>query len=546
MSFSRVVFVLLTLLLALLLAASFALNVVHARQYLSRQLAVHAQDSATAMGLSLAPMLQRSDRVAMDSLVKAVGDGGYFRRIRVLDTQGSVLAERVSNLDVADVPPWFVRWLPLETPTRSALIMDGWRETGRVEISSHPGYAYQQLWSDARDLLIWFSVVGGIALAILLLLARSALKPLATMERQALAIGAGHFSLHVPLPWARELRQVAAAMNQMASKVDNMLTDKIKTIERLEIASHRDTLTGLYTRDFLSDRIDLLMGGSDECESAALLLIRLPDLAEVNTQWGYDEGNVLLQQFAALLHDRERRLQGAIAARSGGAEFMLLVRETSPEEALALANTLLVQLRALASPRGACLGAAHIGIGFRDSSMTDPSNLFAQADMALRSAESHGRFWAFVYPPDTLSHASTFGASRWRSIIERALAQRELVLFEQAVFHAVSAEPLYYELLARIRDQDGRLIGAAAFMPMAHRLGLSSTIDRAVVELALAQAHSDKVPRVLNLSLDAIQDLVFTDLAAATAAREQGGGGADLVRDTRTCAQRKRRNACRA
>lgn len=510
LSFSRLVFILLTLLLLVLLATSFTLSVMHSRHYLSRQLAAHAQDTATALGLSLAPALRQNDRAAIESLVQAVGDGGYFRRIRIVATQGVVLAEYTTTLNIADVPAWFVRWLALETPTQRALIIDGWREAGHVEINSHPGYAYQQLWDDARDLLLWFSVVGGTALAVLMALARSALKPLEGMERQAQAMGTGHFTTLTPLPWARELRQVAAAMNQMASKVDNMLTEKIKTIEKFEIASHRDALTGLTTRAFLNDHINLLMGGKDECESAALLLIRLPELANVNTRWGYEAGNALLKQLAALLQDCEQKLQGAIATRSGGAEFMLLIRETSPEEALALADTLLMQLRALASPLGACLGAAHIGIGFRDSRMVDSSKLLAQADMALRSAENHGRYCTYVYPPDAISPDTIFGASRWRSIIERALAQRALLLFEQAVFHAISGEPLYYELLARIRGDDGHLIGANAFMPMAHRLGLGSTIDRAVVELALTQIFSDKVPRVLNLSLDALQDIVFT------------------------------------
>lgn len=510
MSFSRLVFALLTLLLAVLLVVSFALSVAHSRQYLSRQLAVHAQDTATALGLTLASALHRGDRATVASLVKAVADGGYFHRIRVVETNGSVAAERWVTLKIAGVPAWFVRWLPLETPTRVALIMDGWREAGRVEVSSHPGFAYQQLWDDARALLLWFGLAGAIALVSLMWLARSALKPLAAMERQAIAIGAGRFVTNSPLPWARELRRVAVAMNQMANKVDGMLTDKVKTIENIEIASHRDALTGLYTRSFLNDQIALFMREAGECESAALLLIRLGDLGQVNTQWGYDEGNALLRQLAALLRGQEQHLQGAIAARAGGSEFMLLVRETTPEEARALADTLLAQLRELTSPLGARISMVHIGIGFRDGAMNDPSKLFAQADMALRSAESRGRHGTFIYPPDDISHDVTFGAMRWRQIIETALARNQIILFEQPILRTTTGTPVCYELLARIRDENGRLIGAGSFMPMAHRLGLAIAIDRAVVELALAQSFPDAVPRVVNLSVDAIRDLVFT------------------------------------
>lgn len=509
MRFSRLILIVLGLALALLLVVNFSLSVMHSRHYLSRQLAVHSQDTATALGLSLASAMQHSDQVAIASLIKAIGDGGYFWRIRVLKTDGSVQAEHITTLKVAHVPSWFVQWLPLEAPTRSALIMNGWREAGHVEVSSNPGYAYQQLWNDAQDLLIWFSIVGVAALVFLTLLARSALKPLVAMQQQALAISGGDFSVRTALPWAHELRKVTAAMNQMASQVDIMLADKIKTIEKLEIASYRDELTGLYTRNFLSDRVNLLMHGSDACECATLLLIRLGDLDEVNKHWSYSEGDILLQQLADLLCAQEQRLQGVIAARTGGAEFMLLVREMNAKEALVLANALLTQIRELTSPAGARFGAAHTGIGFYDSTMSESSLLFSQADMALRSAERQGRFWAYGYPSEDISPATTFGASHWRTIIERALAQRELILYEQVVQHAATGAPVYYELLARICADDGRVIGAGAFIPMAHRLGLTMAIDRAMVELALARSFTDDIPRALNLSLDSIKDQVF-------------------------------------
>lgn len=509
MRFSRLILLVLGLALALLLGINFSLSVMHSRHYLSQQFAVHSQDTATALGLSLASAMQHNDQIAIASLIKAIGDGGYFQRIRVYKTDGSVQAEHITTLKVAQVPSWFVQWLPLEAPTRSALIMSGWREAGHVEVSSNPGYAYQQLWNDAQDLLIWFSVVGVVALILLALLARSALKPLAGMQQQALAISVGDFSVRTALPWAHELRNVVAAMNQMTNQVDIMLADKVKAIEKLEIASYQDELTGLYTRSFLNDRVNLLMHDSDTCECAALLLIRLGDLAEVNKRWGYSEGDILLQQLAALLRAQAQHLQGVVAARTGGPEFMLLVQEMDAKEALMLANSLLTKIRELASRAGAHFGAVHIGIGFYDSTMPESSLLFSQADMALRAAERQGQFWAYGYASEDISHATTFGASHWRTVIERALARRGIILYEQVVQQAATGAAVYYELLARIRADDGRVIGAGAFIPMAHRLGLAMAIDRAVVEHVLAHTFTDEIPRAFNLSLDSIKDQVF-------------------------------------
>lgn len=62
MRFSRLILIVLGLALALLLVVNFSLSVMHSRHYLSRQLAVHSQDTATALGLSLASAMQHSDQ----------------------------------------------------------------------------------------------------------------------------------------------------------------------------------------------------------------------------------------------------------------------------------------------------------------------------------------------------------------------------------------------------------------------------------------------------------------------------------------------------
>lgn len=508
MSFSRQIQLLVSLLLLVALGGSFAVNVFHAREYLNRQLGAHAQDTASALGLALGPVLAQDDRAGMESMVTAIADRGYYRRVAVENNQGGVLFERKTHIAVDAVPAWFVRWLPLQTPTRSALVMQGWRQSGQVLVSSHPGYAYRQLWEDAQTQFWWFGAAWLAALALVMLLVRFALAPLAAMEQQAQAISGGQFRLLARIPWTRELRQVALALNRMSGKVEHMLSEKLQAIKRLEQEANHDPLTGLFNRAFFADRLRALMQDDEEFASGSLLLVRLSGLPDINDRWGYSAGDDMLRRVAQMLGARATATQPAMAARIGGVELALLIQEQAPEEALALADQLLATLAALRTEDGAALPAAHIGIGIRGPVIDTPAKLLAQADMALRAAQSAGQFARFMCRQEASAQV-VLGAAEWRRLLDRALQTNSLLLHQQPVFDAESMAPLYHELLARIGNDDGRLISAGVFMPIAQRAGMAQDFDRLIIRNALNSLPPGAAPYALNLSKDAILDATF-------------------------------------
>lgn len=509
MSLARQILILISLLLLVVLGGSFTVNVFHARHYLNQQLGAHAQDTATALGLALGSVWAQGDQTGMQSMLTAIADSGYYRYIAVKNMQGEILLERQPQIAIDSVPAWFVRWLPLQTPTRTALVMQGWRQAGQVLVSSHPGYAYQQLWNAAQTLLQWFIGAWIMALILVIILVRCALAPLAAMERQAQAISAGQFKLLARIPWTRELRQVALALNRMSGKVEHLLSEKLQAITQLEEKANLDPLTGLYNRAFFEDGLQFLMQTDEEFSSGALLLVRLSSLPETNDRWGFSAGDEMLQQAARLLRDLAAEMQPATAARMGGAELALLVQELSQDEALALADRLLTALAECMSESGAKMHAAHIGIGMRSQVINTPGKLLAQADMALRAAQNQGAYVRFAFRQEEVGAPTVRGAAEWRVLFEQALVEHRLLLYQQPVLDAASMAPIYHELLARVRDTDGHLIAAGVFMPMAHRLGLAQDFDRAIIKIALNSLPPGNILYTLNLSPDTILDSAF-------------------------------------
>ena len=125
---------------------SFSISSSNLRHFLDKQLASHAQDTATSLGLSLSPAVQNNDRAVMEAMIDAVFDRGYYQHIELTAVGGETLLERSNPVSIENVPGWFVRHMAIEPPEAEALVMAGWRQAAIVQVRSHPGHAYRELW----------------------------------------------------------------------------------------------------------------------------------------------------------------------------------------------------------------------------------------------------------------------------------------------------------------------------------------------------------------------------------------------------------------
>ncbi|MFK0167107.1 EAL domain-containing protein [Rhizobium sp. NPDC090279] len=96
-----------------------------------------------------------------------------------------------------------------------------------------------------------------------------------------------------------------------------------------------------------------------------------------------------------------------------------------------------------------------------------------------------------------------------------AIDNGRLELFEQPVANVRDhAEKLYCECLARVSDQDGRLITPGLFLPALERLNITSAIDRYVVNATIEKLRMRKSGRLgCNVSvLSAVDDVWWASI----------------------------------
>ena len=111
---------------------------------LQRQLESLAQDAATSIGLSLGVLLRGGDAALAETVINPAFDRGHYEKIEFLGAGGERLVSRSLGPVQGRYPEWFARLFALHAPTAESLVSGGWRQLGKVQVTVHPRFAYEQ------------------------------------------------------------------------------------------------------------------------------------------------------------------------------------------------------------------------------------------------------------------------------------------------------------------------------------------------------------------------------------------------------------------
>jgi len=519
------------LLFFLLFAGTWIAKLNSTRTFLIDQLESHAQDTATSLGLSISPHMEQNDLPAIEAMINAVFDRGYYRIVRLTDVEGKVLIDRTLEVKIEGVPQWFVRLVPLKTPRATSIVLAGWKQAGTVLVESHPGYAYKTLWETAVRTSVWFLVMiivvlvgGGVGLRVLL-------KPLKKVEHQAEILCKKQYEIQTELPRTRELRRVVEAMNRMTYKVKDMFDEQSRVAERLRRNAYYDELTGLGNRRYLEGQVNTRLDRKESSINGAFFLVELRELLELNQEKGFQAGDELVRQTGGILKSVVEHVPHCALARLTGGNFAMFLPDVSLGEAERIAESIVKGFVQLAvQGLGLSDNIGHVGGVVYDRS-TDLGQLLSGADTALRAAQQKGgNLWNLDRLADE-GDAAAKGQKRWRDILNSALEEKNVFLFVQPVVQCDDrSKTLHLEIFSRIMEESGKLLSAGMFVPLAERLNLVSMLDRIVLEKVMeAEDDLDGRQRVsVNVSPASLRDAKFRKWLLQ-ALKEMGSNGPRLT-----------------
>jgi len=404
-------------------------------------------------------------------MADVIFDGGYYQKLVIRDISGEPLVSRVQAPQPTEVPLWFANLFVLEAPRGQSLVMNDWKQLATVEVTSHPGHAYRELWRVSRQVFWWAMGIGAASFILIFVVLRLALAPLNAMETLALGISNRRFGVLKKLPWARELRRVAHALNTMSLTVERMLGEQTSLAERLHVKAYVDGVTGLANgRDF-RERLDHLLNAPEEFSNGALLFVHLDQLQAINDTHGHSAGNSLLQRVAQRLGEMCQTCAASLLARMNGAEFAILVPDMGANEAKELGSRVVTVLEGISLPGEMPLGV-YVGIALCRPN-EGASALLTKADRALHAARrSAGSRW-HLHEDGPWDESVAVSRNQWKSDIEAALKSGNIALQFQPVQGCKNQRELYREVLVRIATEDGELQPAGGFLPIVEKLGLA-------------------------------------------------------------------------
>lgn len=306
---------------------------------------------------------------------------------------------------------------------------------------------------------------------------------------------------------------------------------------QLAYLAEHDPLSGLFNRRRFDD---VLAEHLEHTRDGALLLLDLDKFKQVNDTLGHAAGDDLIVSVAGIFRDELRG--NDVAARFGGDEFAVLLREAGQAAAGTVAGRLVERIRGMVATLGSHYPSVSASIGvvpleLAQSHGLDPMTL---ADIMLYQAKAAGRDRYAVFDGGKPQLTPAGRAAVWQSRVSEALQEDALVLQLQPIVDLSDDRLVGAEALVRLRE-DGRLIPPGEFIEAAERSDLITRLDSAVVRkgvemLAALRRHRSGLQLAINVSGRSLGQPVLEQTILESLDRHNLPGSALVLEVTETAA----------
>ncbi len=327
-----------------------------------------------------------------------------------------------------------------------------------------------------------------------------------------------------------EIRDLSVAFNQMVENFLFSQTERQQMAEQVLSekkiaqwqASH-DILTDLVNRREFEHQLSQILE-SEEPTNHSLLYFDLDRFKIINDTCGHTAGDELLRQVSKVFLAQIR--SSDTLARIGGDEFAVILYQCPQQNAVEVAQKILTSVQQfcfLWEERSFTIGVSIGVLSFKSQEDTLTSVLKA-ADAACYSAKNLGRNQIYVMENKEQELAQKSQEMNWLAEIHQALELDRFVLFYQKIqpLQTEYSRSEHYEVLLRMKGQNGQIIPPMAFLPIAERYQLMNQIDRWVIRTLFATQgpHYRKRGRIaqqnahpslyaINLSGETLNDVDF-------------------------------------
>jgi len=304
--------------------------------------------------------------------------------------------------------------------------------------------------------------------------------------------------------------------------------------EKLRWQATHDHLTGLYNRRYFESFLEREINNVSRTGiMSALVYLDLDRFKYVNDTAGHEVGDQLLVDLSQEVNKHLRRHD--VAARIGGDEFALILKNVDEKFAISIADEVRTSLSNLRVHHGD--KAYHVNASFGVAMMDIPDitagDVMANADIACHISKRMGRNQTHLYEKGSDERNAMGSELGWSVRIREALEKNMFQLHYQPIMQMKDVDLINlpaqdgvlwqrhindsdkvnsYEVLVRMADEDGTLHYPDSFIPTAERFNMMTDIDMWVLENALQEVvATGPASKNIRLSINISGNTVDSD-----------------------------------
>lgn len=262
------------------------------------------------------------------------------------------------------------------------------------------------------------------------------------------------------------------------------ITKKHHVNQQMTYVTTHDVLTGTLNRQEIEKRIlNAIRHFSPKHGAATVIYMDIHRLNLINESCGHTAGDSLLRQISEQMKSTLRDV-GELG-RVSSDEFAIILPDKNNNEGFAVAYRIVEAVKAFRFVWENNVFTVSVSVGMTDIDARDKEveRVLAKAEAACKIAKDKGQNRIHIYSDDEQPLLSQNSETDWVNVINDALNNDKFCLFFQIIYPTKhSDDALCYEILLKLKKDDGSYTASSVFIPLAERYDLIREVDRWVID----------------------------------------------------------------
>ncbi|CAM3074760.1 bifunctional diguanylate cyclase/phosphodiesterase [Vibrio neptunius] len=487
----------------MLMASVFIIEFNTTRNNLVQQQRSEVNNTINTVGLALAPYLENKDQVAVESVINALFDGSSYSIVRLIFLDNGEEVLRSYPVKPLDVPEWFTRLHLFEKIHERRVVTSGWMQLAEVEIVSHTGDAYTQLWNAFERLVIAFSLIFTIGLLAIAFILKRALHPLQLIVEKMEQVAQNHFGEPLPRPTTKDLIYVVDGINSMSAQVELSFKAQAKEAQQLRERAYIDPVSALGNRAYYMSQLNSWLG---EGGFGGVAILEASFIHELYEEKGYEAGDGMVRELADHLKV-SLTSPDVTLARISSAEFGIILPNVDETDLKLMSESIVTYVQDInADPTGMATSNLSLGVVYSETTK-NPSEILTMLDNALAISKSDPEITYGYVTGD--NSENLMGKQQWKTLVEEAISND----WFQFRFQAANDEggKTYHREVFSAIEKNGERFSANQYLFALEQLNASHLFDEYVTESIINRLEKDEFsePVAINISQSSIAQPSF-------------------------------------